>query len=301
MNALRPMAIAVCIAFSSLSFSLADESTQDDSAEEDQPPSAIQLIHDVLIQLPQERLNITGDISVLKWGSGVQSKLKFETLLDLAAKPSFTQYTISDAFGRKLEQLTITRQTGEAPEFSYASGQPLVLRPTPNLSRTIRNTDITWLDLTLSFLWWTPEQEVGTDSVRSRDCYVIKVNRPTTGNTDATHKKTALRLRSGTSGSLSGAEMQGSLSEAEMPQGNKDNKNSIHNAARLWIDKKAHVLMQAEAINSENKAIRRLWVKSIKKVNGKWMIKNMEVAGSSADTRTRLTVRDVKLATDYDN
>lgn len=260
------MAIVVSIIFSSAGFLLADESIQDDSAEDDQPPSAIQLIHDVLIQLPQERLNIDGDISLLKWGSGVQSKLKFNTVLELAAKPSFAQYTISDAFGRKLEQLTITRQTGESPEFSYASGQPLVLRPTPNLSRKIRNTDITWLDLTLSFLWWTPEQEVGDGSVRGRDCYVIKVKRPTTARTEAIN-----------------------------------NKKNSHNAARLWIDKKAHVLMQAEALNTEDKAIRRLWVKSIKKVNGRWMIKDMEVAGSSADTRTRLTVRDVKLATDYDN
>jgi hypothetical protein len=270
---------------------MAEKSNQDDSAEDDQPPSATQsasnhselvavsdnainsekelsakqLIRDVLIQLPQERLNIDGSISVLKWGSGIQSKLKFATVLDLTANPSFAQYTIFDTFGRALEQLTITRAGSSPPEFSYASGQPLVLRPTPNLSKTIRNTDITWLDLTLSFLWWKPEQHIDTDSIRSRDCYVIKVRRPADKNTDI-----------------------------------KENITT-HSAARLWIDKKAHVLMQAEAINSDDKAIRRLWVKSIKKINGRWMIKDMEVAGSSADTRTRLTVRNVKQATDYDN
>lgn len=284
------MAITVCVVLSCIGCSTADNSAQDDPAEDDQPPStnrlvknisfdnradfprsslsAEQLIRDVIIQLPQERLDIDGDISVLKWGSGVQSKLKFNTILDLTAEPSFAQYTISDTFGRKLEQLTITRQTGTKPEFSYASGDPLVLRPTPNLSRKIRNTDITWLDLTMDFLWWIPEPEVTTDSVRSRDCYVIKVKRPATDDTEYNNKK---------------------------------EKYNIHNAARLWIDKKAHVLMQAEAINSDNKAIRRLWVKSIKKINNRWMIKDMEVAGSSADTRTRLTVRNVKLANDYDN
>ncbi len=285
------MAIAVCITFSIAECTVAETSTLDDPAEDDQPPSssqlienittennacyneghpltATQLIRDVLIQLPQERLNIEGYISVLKWGSGVQSKLIFNTVLDLAANPSFAQYTIMDTFGRKLEQLTITRQHGESPEFNYASGDPLVLRPTPNLSKTIRNTDITWLDLTLSVLWWKPEQKITTGSVRGRDCYIIKVRRPTTDSS----KKTL-----------------------------KNMKNTTHNAARLWIDKKAHVLMQAEEINSENKAIRRLWVKSIKKINGRWMIKDMEVTGSSADIRTRLTVRNVKLATDYDN
>lgn len=286
MNSLRPMVIAVCVILASIGCSTVAKSTQDDPTEDDQPPptskitrnisqddsvvsncvpSARQLIHDVLIQLPQERLIIEGDISVLKWGSGVQSKLKFNTVLDLAVKPSFAQYTILDTFGRELEQLTITRQIGESPEFSYASGEPLVLRPTPNLSKTIRNTDITWLDLTLSFLWWKPEQKTTTGSVRGRDCYIIKVWRPATASTEAV------------------------------------DKNKTHNAARLWIDQKAHVLMQAEAINSDNKTIRRLWVKSIKKVNGRWMIKDMEVTGSSADTRTRLTVRNVKLATDYDN
>ena len=205
---------------------------------------------------------------MLKWGSGVQSKLKFHTSLNLSASPSLAQYTILDTFGRELEQLTITRQRGEAPEFSYASGKPLVLRPTPNLSNPIRNTELTWFDLTLSFLWWIPETEVTTDSIRNRDCYVITVKRPPEQNSESL---------------------------------NETNKQNSYTAARLWVDKKAHVLLQAEAINHDNQAIRRLWVKSIKKVNGKWMIKDMEVAGSSADNRTRLTVRDVQPATDHDN
>ncbi len=283
------MAIATCIIFTTIGYSTADQSTQDDPAEDDQPPStqlldqdtptassimdsqhpsAKQLLRDVLIQLPQEHLNINGDISVLKWGSGVQSKLRFTTSLNLSVSPSLAQYTILDTFGRELEQLTITRQKGEAPEFSYASGKPLVLRPTPNLSSPIRNTELTWFDLTLSFLWWIPEAEVDTDSIRNRDCYVIIVRRPN--------------------------------DQSDTPT-DEANKTNTYTAAKLWVDKKAHVLLQAEAINHDNQAIRRLWVKSIKKVNGKWMIKDMEVAGSSADNRTRLTVRDVQPATDHDN
>ncbi len=239
---------------------MADESETDDSTDDSKPPSAMQLLMDVRHQLPHEHLDIDGDISILKWGSGIQSKLRFNAVLDLAASPSFAQYTILDVFGKELEQLTITRSDNAPPEFSYASGSPLVLRSSVNPSKEIRNTGITWLDLTMSFIWWNPEPEVLMDTIRNRKCYVIKVIRP-----------------------------------------NKDKENNGYNAARLWIDKKAHVLLQAEAIDSENKVIRKLWVKSIKKINGRWMIKDMEVAGRSTDIRTRISIRNVKTTDNYDN
>ena len=225
-------------------------------------PTPEGLLQDVRARLPHERLRIEGDLNVREWGRGVvQQRLTFDAILDLAASPSLAQYTLRDSFGRELEQLTVTREPGESPQFSFASGQPLVMRPAPDLTRAIRGTDISWMDLTLSFLWWSPQPGVTRDEVRGRPCYVITVSRPASV-----------------------------VADPDAPD--------AYSTAKLWIDQKVRVLMQAEARDDSDNPTRRLWVKSIKKVNGRWMVKDMEVAGPESERRTRLSVREVTVETE---
>jgi hypothetical protein len=63
---------------------------------------------------------------------------------------------------------------------------------------------------------------------------------------------------------------------------------------RLWIEEKIRVLLQAEGYDAQGEAVRRLWVQSCKKINDRWMIKDMEIQQYPEIHRTRLTVRDVK-------
>jgi hypothetical protein len=56
------------------------------------------------------------------------------------------------------------------------------------------------------------------------------------------------------------------------------------------------MLLQAEALDPGGKAVRRLWVRSVKKINERWIIKDLEVEGFPAEHRTRLDVRDVSPA-----
>ena len=44
--------------------------------------------------------------------------------------------------------------------------------------KAIEGTDISWMDLSLSFLWWPHARTVGGDEVRGRDCVVLDVPAP---------------------------------------------------------------------------------------------------------------------------
>jgi hypothetical protein len=66
---------------------------------------------------------------------------------------------------------------------------------------------------------------------------------------------------------------------------------------RLWIEENLRVLLQAEGYDARGEAIRRLWVQSCKKINDRWMIKEMEVQGYPEIHRTKLSIRDAKAVT----
>lgn len=62
---------------------------------------------------------------------------------------------------------------------------------------------------------------------------------------------------------------------------------------RLWIDKKLRMVLRAEACDAQGTALRRIWVRSVKKIDERWIVKEMEVQRFPSDQRTRLTIRRV--------
>ena len=62
--------------------------------------------------------------------------------------------------------------------------------------------------------------------------------------------------------------------------------------ARLWIDRKLSLLVQAEGYDRDGAALRRLWVRSLKKIDGRWMVKDLEAQTFPGEHRTRLFVND---------
>lgn len=61
----------------------------------------------------------------------------------------------------------------------------------------------------------------------------------------------------------------------------------------LWVDREVRMVLQMEAYATDGRLQKRLWVKSLKKVEGRWMIKDMEVEAFPREQRTRLLVREV--------
>ena len=59
---------------------------------------------------------------------------------------------------------------------------------------------------------------------------------------------------------------------------------------RLWVDREIKMFLQAQQVD-ENKLIQRqMWVRSIKKMKGRWMVQDIEVQARNGGHRTRVHV-----------
>lgn len=212
--------------------------------------TAASLLSEVISHFPRDPLTISGEIIVRRRRGVPVRRMGFEMIARWGDSPSSVTYTIRDAFGSDLERLVVVRHGRRDPLFKYASGEELRPAARPALSELIQNTDMSWMDLTLGFLWWEGGKVTGEASVRGRSCYVVDVAAP-----------------------------QGS--------------DQPYSRVVLWVDRKLRMLLQAEGYDKDNRVVRRLWVKSFKKINGRWMIKDMEIQTYPAVHRTRLHIREV--------
>jgi hypothetical protein len=224
--------------------------------------TADQLLESVVSQLPTTPLHVSGELLVRKRRGVPVATFGFTLDAHWGAKPAHATYTIQDAFGRPLEQLTISH--GQSTSYRYAVGDPLQEAPLKAQSLPIQNTDLSWTDLTLAFLWWPGAKHVGEESIRTFDCRIIEVQAPS----------------------------------ATSPQPLAHSLLSPYAKVRLWISKKAHMMLQAEGYDEEGNIKRRLWVRSVKKINDQWMIKDMEVQHYPVLHRTKLRIIDVETPTE---
>lgn len=210
-------------------------------------PSAEQLMTELLARLPTKPVMITGDLLTTAESTGERTKLGIAILL---CYPGMARYTIMDAFGRDLEQLTATINGGRMT-VTYETGSPLTNASPPQLGATIRDTALTWTDLTLSFVWWPRGRTIGREEIRGQPCYVVD-RHPAPGSTEG------------------------------------------YGSVRLWIDTRVSMLLQADGMDSLGDPRRRLSVKSFKKIDDQWMVKDLEFADLKTGARTILKVRDAQ-------
>ena len=220
----------------------------------------------VVAHLPMDALEIHGDITVRKRRGVVLQQFKFDMALNWGAVPSSASYTIRDGFGKVLESLSIQRSKTIGVRVAYRVGDDDGAPRSLPLYTRIQKTDISWADLTLAFLWWPDSKVVGEDKIRGRDCFVLEVPAPA----DETVEKEATAAEASTG----------------LP----------YASVRIWIDREMLMLLQAEGLNAKGKPIRKLWVKSLKKIDGQWLIKDMEIQSFPPIHRTRLRIREVSAA-----
>ena len=63
---------------------------------------------------------------------------------------------------------------------------------------------------------------------------------------------------------------------------------------RLWIEKKMGMLLEAQTLDANRKMIRRLKIKSIKKMNGMWVAKDLELLDQKTGNKTMLQITDLQ-------
>jgi hypothetical protein len=245
------MAIAIAaLAAVAATPALAMAEAPDADADPDEPPiSADALLDDVLLRFPREPLDIHGEMIVRKRRGVELSRVAFSMVVDWGADPARFRYRVLDDEGSVQRELVLQLRPGGRPEISGGTGETVAL------DSAIESTDLTWADLSLSFLWWRGGRIVGTDRAKGRDCYLVDVPAPAWG-----------------------ADSTG------------------YSRVRLWIDQSLHMLLRADGFDRDDKHVRSLWVRSLKKTEGRWMIKDMEVQGYPSIHRTRLRIHSVKAA-----
>lgn len=234
--------------------SAAAEAADGDDADDDQPLSAQELLRDVRACFPREPLRVDGDLGVFPRRGKAVASVTFSMDMHWGVYPARFEYRLVDALGAETQRATITLAQGrpatfvvEMPDGTRDSGV--------DLNAAVGPTDITWADLSLSFLWWPGGTIVGTDEVKGRTCHVVDLPAP----------------------AWTGADAQAS-----------------YHHLRLWIDERLRMLVKAEGRDREGRALRELRIRSLKKSGGFWVIKELEVQALPAVYRTRLRVRDVR-------
>lgn len=211
---------------------------------------------EVRSRFPQDKVELSGYLDLRLRKGVVHKSMNVTILLDLGATLPTATYTILDKLGKPLERMIVTRPFGKHPAFAYKAGDPLRDTPIRNLFAPIQATDISWIDLTLSFLWWSNGRVVGEDTAKGEDCYVIEV---------------------------------------PAPKGKKE----LYEKVKVWIHKKQKMILKAEGYGMRGRLVRRLWVRSFRKIDGRWMVKDLEVQSTfPAVRRTRLRVQDMNVDTD---
>ncbi len=245
------------------------EELPEGKADSSATPSAASLLAGVRARLPRETLTLKGQLMCAGRIGRLEPAFQIEALLAWGQNPPAAQYTLKDNFGAPLARLSLRRSPERAPEITFEQGSPLKPAPTPDLNQPLANTDLTWNDLSFSFLWWADGAVVGRDNLRGRDCWVVEV-RPPPGKPPAAS-------RGPPPGGAPGAE--GAFDPLA--------------SARLWIDDQLVVLIQIEGYNAGGQLMRRLSVKNFKKIGELWMVKNMDIRRYPSQHRTQIRIAEI--------
>ena len=175
-------AIVLCLASSVLADSV-DETAVQSFAK--QPPkltlesSAPDVLRACREMLPTNPVELKGSL-ILRNRRGIVSK-EFDYTLVMRRAVDITLLTIRltprDSTN-VLSTVTVSRRGSQPPTIRMAKDGAPEAEAVPSLLERVLETDVTWLDLTFDFLWWTDaayEAEREGESVHGQKCSVILV------------------------------------------------------------------------------------------------------------------------------
>ena len=138
-----------------------------EDAEEDDRTAA-QILHDCTRVIPTEPLLLKGMLTVRRQRGTVLAEYAYNLLMDWGSSPPSAECLLFEADGKTLlERAQLARPQGRPAQIRLYKGPQMEEVETPAFSARIRGTDMTWLDLTLDFLWW---KDVRFDDVKSGKC-----------------------------------------------------------------------------------------------------------------------------------
>lgn len=141
-------------------------------------PPAESLLAQLRSTFPSVPVRIRAEMLLLTRSGEIERRLGAELFLNWNAAEPEASYTLFDAFGAPLEELTLRWRADGERVAQYREGNPLADAPLPNLSADIQGSDLNWLDLSLAYLRWPNGRTVGAENIRSRFCYIVDIPAP---------------------------------------------------------------------------------------------------------------------------
>lgn len=136
------------------------------------------LMERVRSSMPDVPLELGASIRVLDPSGRPVKTVRASALLTPTENGRTARYTLLDAFGSVLEEMTVALGDGRA-DFAFAQGDPLAAAPLPDLFGRIEGSEISWMELSFSYFWWPAPRIVGTDKVANRwECQIVEIACP---------------------------------------------------------------------------------------------------------------------------
>ena len=185
-RAVRLFAYAICLLTSALADDIDETAVQSFAKRpprltmESSAPDVLRVCREML---PANPVELKGAL-ILRNRRGIVSK-EFGYALVMCRAADITLLTIrlTPRDGTNLlSTVTVSRRGAQQPTIMIAKEGSPEAESVPSLLDRVLGTDVTWLDLTFDFLWWTDaayETEREGESVHGQKCSVILVKPPT--------------------------------------------------------------------------------------------------------------------------
>ena len=142
------------------------------------PEHAAKLLREVRAAIPEGPMEIDSTMRAKRRGDRPEQRLGARMRIQSGPEGFLAVYMLWDGLGRLTDELTVARDADGQTAYAYRQGDPPREAEMPDLAGTIHDTDLTWVDLSLAYLWWPHGNTVGRDRIRGRFCYVIELPVP---------------------------------------------------------------------------------------------------------------------------
>ena len=212
------------------------------------PTSAPELLALCRERLPRDPVKLVGWVQYRRPRGVVDKQFNYRAELRWGDPVPSVRYDITGGDGADILSATFRHVDGKT-EMALESGPEHTPVEEPAWNTSILGTGVTWLYLSMDFLYWENALLAGEAEFKGRLCDLVEVLPPT-----------------------------------PLPGCRK---------VRLWVDRDTAMFLQVQEINDEGNVQRQLWVRSVKKMDDRWMVQDMEVeTRGDAKHRTRLHVLD---------
>lgn len=219
-------------------------------------PAVLALAREIF---PRDRIEVEGVLSTAEERGMNPTERPYALELDWDAETPRASVALYAAEGdaEPLLRAEITRRGGRSGV--TLRGPDGTVYPGVRLNTPVGESDITWMDLTMDYLWWSDARFLTDDEIG------------------------ALKLPTRTCGRSC------RIIEAKPPE-----PVPGCSAVRLWIDEGTGYMLQAEQLNERGVPVRRMWVQRIGREEGRWVPREFRIRVLGFRRVTSLWVRSVR-------